>query len=344
MAEKRIDVGVITHEAGAHVETYLSALAATQEVERVWLADPDARWTAAAEKRLGNKWAGHFRQAPDFLQKTRPHLALVTMEAALAPPVIDMALEAGCHVLAEKPACVRVEQFQELAKKAEAKHRHLMLALANRVFPPVQEARRLIRAGELGRLFAVEVFFVADQTRLKNKSYQQSWLASRQRAGGGHLIWLGIHWLDMAMYITGLKPQRVAGFAVNVGGQPVQIEDSAAMAFQLSGQVCGVMLSGYYLDRGYQSHLQVWGEQGWLRLAAAEEMPLEWYQVRTGKVQRYEYAKGQRGYLPFIRAAVRACLGQEAAPITADESLQVLQTIFAFYRAAETGQAVSMAT
>ncbi|GBD37199.1 Glucose--fructose oxidoreductase [bacterium HR36] len=342
MAE-RLTVGVLTHAAGAHVETYLAALAAVEEVEAVWLADPDARWVAAAEKRLGKKWAGHFRRAEDLLQRATPQLALVSMEAAVSPPVIDAALEAGCHVLAEKPACVCVEQFQPLVKKAETKHRHLMLALANRVFPPVQEARRLIRAGELGRLYALNIFLVADQSRLKSPAYQKSWFASRQRAGGGHLIWLGIHWLDLALYVSGLQLERVTGFAANVGGQPVDIEDSAALAFQLSGNVCGTMLSGYYLDRGYQSHLQIWGEHGWLRLAAIEEAPLEWYNTRTGKVQRYEYARGQRGYLPFVRAAVHACLGRGPVPITPREALHVLQTIFAFYRAAATGQTQTVA-
>lgn len=338
MAE-RLVVGLITHAGGAHVDTYLAALAAIEEVEKVAVVDPDGRWPALAEKRLGTKFAGHFRHSGDLLRQVQPQLALVSMEAALSPPVIEAALEAGCHVLAEKPACVRVDQFQLLARKAEAKHRHLMLALANRVFPPVQEAKRLIQSGELGRLYALNVFFVADQTRLKNKTYHQSWFASRLRAGGGHLIWLGIHWLDLALYITGLQVERVAGFATNVGGQPVHIEDSAAVALQLTGRVCGTMLSGYYLDRGYQSHLQIWGENGWLRLAAIEEAPLEWYNARVGKTQRYDYPKGQRGYTPFVRAAVRACLGRQPAPITPRESLHVLQAIFALYRAAETGHA-----
>ena len=66
------------------------------------------------------------------------------------------------------------------------------------------------------------------------------------------------------------------------------------------------MTCGYYLDKGYQTHVQVWGQHGWLRLAAVEEEPLLWYSTKEGKVQRFEYPKGQRGYFPFVRAAVRA--------------------------------------
>ena len=41
-------------------------------------------------------------------------MVLVTMEGVASPPVIDAALEAGCHVLAEKPACIRAEDFAPL--------------------------------------------------------------------------------------------------------------------------------------------------------------------------------------------------------------------------------------
>ena len=47
------------------------------------------------------------------------------MEAALAPPAISAALDAGCHVLAEKPSCVRADDFAALVRKAEAKLKRL---------------------------------------------------------------------------------------------------------------------------------------------------------------------------------------------------------------------------
>ena len=109
---------------------------------------------------------------------------------------------------------------------------------------------------------------VADQTRLTRPAYYQSWLAQKARAGGGQLTWLGIHWLDLALYVTGLTVKQVAGFAGVVGGQPLDVEDSAAVALRFSNDSFGTLTAGYYLDRGYQSHLQVWGEHGWIRLAS----------------------------------------------------------------------------
>ena len=53
-------------------------------------------------------------------------MALVSLEGRLAPVSIDLALEAGCHVMAEKPACVRAEDFAPLARKANEKKLLLM--------------------------------------------------------------------------------------------------------------------------------------------------------------------------------------------------------------------------
>jgi predicted dehydrogenase len=339
---KPIKVAVLTHAQGAHLDHYFSALAKVEEVGAVALADPGGQTVAAAKKALGTKLKETSRDVAALLRGFQPQMALVSMEAALAPPVINAALEAGCHVLAEKPSCVRPEQFERLAAKAQRKHRLLMLALANRIHPAATAARKLVHDGKLGKLYGVEIHLIADQTRLKREAYRKAWFSVKARSGGGHLIWLGIHWLDLALYITGRKVKQVAGFMGVVGGQPIDVEDSAALALCFDNDTFGTMTSGYYLDRGYQSHVQVWGEHGWLRLALVEEAPLEWYSTKgtgSAKVQRQEFPKGLRGYQPFVRAAVRAAAGLEPAPITPEEGLHVLQTIFAFYEAARTGKA-----
>jgi hypothetical protein len=159
----------------------------------------------------------------------KPGVSLVTMEALIAPPVIRAALSAGCHVLAEKPSCVRLADFEALVRQAEQAKRSLVLALANRVDPVIVETRRIVQSGEIGKLYGMDLQIVADQTRLTSPAYHKTWVAQKARAGGGHLIWLGIHWLDLAMYISGSRIRDVAALTANVGGQPIDTEDSAVV-------------------------------------------------------------------------------------------------------------------
>jgi predicted dehydrogenase len=340
-----ITVAVLTNAGGAHLDAYLAGLAATEDVEAVVVADPSGASEASARKTLGTKLKSFVKEHEQALTAHQPTLALVTVEAVQAPPIIQAALQANCHVLAEKPSCVRAEDFEPLARLADMKHRHLCLALANRLLGTVQTARKLIQSGQIGQLYGCELHIVADQTRLKNSAYHQSWFADRARAGGGHLMWLGIHWIDLAMFLTGSKIVEATGFTGIVGGQPLKAEDSAAMALRFDNGTFGTMTSGYYLDRGYHSHIKIWGSHGWVQLDPHGGEPLQWYSTKDSspQIKKYDGPANESSYTPFVQACVRASQGQAPPPLTPSESLHALQTVFACYRAAETGRSQRVA-
>ena len=146
------------------------------------------------------------------------------------------------------------------------------------------------------------------------------------------------------MYLTGSSIVEVAGFTGVVGGQPLDVEDSAALAVRFDNGTLGTVTSGYYLDKGYHSHIKIWGSKGWLQIERHGGSPLRWYSTgdSTGdaapKVREYKPPEGPTGYSPFVASCVRASMGLQPPPLTADESLRALKTVFAGYRAAETGR------
>ena len=340
---ERMRAVMITEPGGLHLDMYFAALAAATEIESVAVCDAGGGSEALARRILGPKLSGFHRDLRPMLAKEKPLLAAISMEGVTSPPVIDAALDAGCHVLAEKPACVRLEDFERLAAKARARNRYLVLALANRVDPVMIEARRLLRDGEIGKVYGVEVRFVADQTRLTQPAYHKSWRAQKARAAGGHLMWLGIHWLDLAAFVTGSPVQSVAAFTANVGGQPLDVEDSAAVAMRFANGTLGTLTSGYYLDKGYDSELKVWGANGWLLIQKHRDVPLQWYS--NGRMHRLDSTVKPSGdvYAGFLRGVARACLGLQPPPLTTDESVAALKTVFACYRAAESGRSERVA-
>ena len=340
---EKIKVGILTNKTGAHVGAYLNALRDTHACESVVLADPDGHWVESARKVLGGKLKAVHRDTKLMLAKEKPTMAMVTMEAKIAPPVIDLALEAGCHVFAEKPACLRAEDFAPLAQKADSKHLHLMLALANRLNPELVAARKLIAEGAIGKIYGLEMHLVADQTRLTNKSYQAQWYTQKKRAGGGHLVWLGIHWLDLAQFVTGAEITEVGGFIANVGGQPIDIEDSATATLRFDNGALGTMTSGYYLKRGYHSHIKIWGSEGWLHLQQMLDKPLHWVSQKgeqAGKVQEWKGNRQPRGYTPYVRACVEACANDTDPPINNADSLRAIKVVYSIYEAAAKGKTV----
>ncbi len=87
----------------------------------------------------------------------------------------------------------------------------------------------------------------------------------------------------------------------------------------------GTITSGY-LDRGYHSHIKIWGSKGWLHLEPMKDQPLTWSTTvgpDAGKVQTWEGSKSPRGYTPIVQSAVRACAEMTTPPVTATESLEL---------------------
>ncbi|MCC6490110.1 MAG: Gfo/Idh/MocA family oxidoreductase [Candidatus Hydrogenedentes bacterium] len=337
--ERRIKVAVITHAGGAHLGAYFNALAQTAEAESVVLADPDGNAESGARAALGEKLTRVYQDWNELLSAEKPTMALISVEARLGPEAIDAALDAGCHVFAEKPACVNAEDFARLADKADAKGLHLMLALANRLNPDVQEAKRAVAEDRIGKVYGVDLRLIEDQTRLTRPEYQQSWFADKARAGGGHLAWLGIHWLDLAMYITGASIGQVAGFTGNVGGQPINIEDAVAMSLRFDNGAVGTLTSGYYRDKGSESEIKIWGSKGWLLLASDAPNTMRLYSNASG-ISDVSGTPESDAYTTFVRAAVRASAGLQVPPITARESLRAVKTVYRAYAAAESGMTV----
>ncbi len=343
-----IPVAVVTEAGGAHLDAYLEALRDTSECGAVVLVDPSGESFAAGKAILGEKLSAAFRDLDRALAVAGPAMGLVTVEPVNAPPLIGRLLDAGCHVLTEKPACVRIADLEPLVERAEASKLHLFYAFANRGLPAVRKIRELVAAGALGELYGAEIHFAADQTRLRSEFYHRSWYADRARAGGGHLAWLGIHWLDLFLHLTGRRVVEVGGFAANVGGQPLEIEDTAAFAMRLDNGATATMACGYYLDKGYHSHFRLWGSTGWIEyaehLGGVVDVPLRWYENASAEKGVREFANPEepRGYTPWVRSCVRACLGEEPAPVTGREALEVLRVIFGVYDSNATGAMVRL--
>jgi predicted dehydrogenase len=336
-------VAVLTHAGGAHLSAYFSALAESKDCDEVVIADSDNQCADEARKLLGEKLTRSYTEYADLLEKESPELCMVTMEARLAPPVIEAALESGSHVFAEKPGCVTLQQFEKLATLAESKHLHLMLAFANRANPESLVARKMIQQGRIGKVYSIDMHIVADQMRLTNLNYHGTWYADKTRAGGGHLIWLGIHWLDLAMFLTDTAIVGVSGAIANVGGQPISAEDSAVATLHFSNGMLGTLNSGYYLDTGYQTQIRIWGSKGWLNLDSTGAVKMTWYEntgPKAKQLQTLDSPTEPRGYSPFVAQAVTAISRNTAPPITTQESLNALRTVFGIYEAAETGKLV----
>ncbi|HEX4213426.1 MAG TPA: Gfo/Idh/MocA family oxidoreductase [Candidatus Dormibacteraeota bacterium] len=117
------------------------------------------------------------------------------LHRAIAVP----ALERGLHVLCEKPLARNAREAEEMVLAARHAGRVLQVVFNHRERGDVQLLRRYVDEGRLGRIYYAKAYWM----RRRGIPGMGSWFVSKEEAGGGCLIDLGVHVLDMAMFLMG---------------------------------------------------------------------------------------------------------------------------------------------
>src|SRR6266480_5366248 len=114
-------------------------------------------------------------------------------------------LEAGKHVLCEKPIAMSSAEAQKLADTArQYPQLKVMEAFMYRFHPQWQQARRMVNEGKIGELRTVQSFFsyyLVDANNIRNIA----------EAGGGGMMDIGCYTVSLSRYIFGAEPERVSG-------------------------------------------------------------------------------------------------------------------------------------
>ncbi|GAB3820341.1 Gfo/Idh/MocA family oxidoreductase [Tessaracoccus terricola] len=156
------------------------------------------------------------------------------------------ALEAGKHVLCEKPLANNVEEAEAMvaaAERAAASGVKAMVGFTYRRVPAITHARDLVAAGRLGRIFHVRAQYLQDW--LVDPSAPLTWRLQKERAGSGALGDIGAHVIDLVQFITGQRltgvsalletfvDERPTSSGSDVG--PVTVDDAAVFLSRLEG-------------------------------------------------------------------------------------------------------------
>ena len=118
------------------------------------------------------------------------------------------AFEAGKHVFCEKPDAINVEEVLKMNRAAEKAGKTLMIMRNNRFSPASQYAKKYIESGAMGDIYCGRCGW----QRRRGIPGKGGWFTAKAQSGGGPLIDLGVHMIDLAIWLMGSpKPVTVTG-------------------------------------------------------------------------------------------------------------------------------------
>ena len=198
-----IRIGVIG--AGFIGRVHMEKFGSIDGARVVGCTDMSAELATKAAQQFGLERV--FASADELIASSDLDAVIVAVPNKSHAPLTVAALEAGKHVLVEKPMALNAAAAREIVEAAKKSGRTVMVAHQMRWLPQPLEAKRMADAGELGEVYSAK----CGMMRRKNIPGWGSWFTRMDESGGGPLIDIGVHVLDMAMWLLG-NPKPVSVF------------------------------------------------------------------------------------------------------------------------------------
>jgi predicted dehydrogenase len=262
------------------------------------LAGRDGRAVKAAAGKMG--WADTEVDWRALVDRDDVDLIDICTPGDTHAEIAIAALEAGKHVLCEKPLANSVEEAERMAAAAQAaaaKGVFAMCGFSYRRTPALALARRLVGQGRIGTIRHIRAQYLQDW--LSDETAPMTWRLDRSRSGSGALGDIGAHSIDAAQYVSGLRVTGVSGLLntfvnerplggtlVGLGGQgasdggtgTVTVDDAAVFSARFDSGAIGVFeATRFALGRKNSMRLEVNGSLGSLAFDFENMNSLEFY-------------------------------------------------------------------
>jgi predicted dehydrogenase len=333
----------------------MKTLECLDEVEEVFVWDED---DAALEafKTEGKKIGGIYTDLDRLLEHDDVRVVVVTLPNSRAPAVTIRAIEAGKHIMAEKPMAANAADLVRIVEAGERCGVVVSVCYPWRAHPAPRQIRGWITDGVFGRIVATEARMITSHVRFRNPAH---WLFRKEIAGGGIVSWLGCHFLDLLRFMLRDEVEAVSAIVATLSGEAIEVEDTASLALRFRNGALGTFQLGYmlpisragYVGASYDTYLGIRGDSGnvsW-EPSAREEAVLrvesvapEWlsaprreFRYTMATSEAYGGTYGEQFMRQFLRAALA---GDTEPPTTGEDALAVMRIVEAAYESSATGK------
>ena len=260
-------------------------------------------------------------------------IVIVATTNDVLTPVSMGAVEAGKHVLVEKPGARSVDELDRLIEASARTGRLVRVGFNHRYHPALQQAWQIVQSGALGPL----MFIRGRYGHGGRVGYEKEWRSDPEMSGGGELIDQGVHLIDLSGWFLGAFT-RVDGVAATMFWQ-MPVDDNAFMTLRTEGGQCAFLHVSCSEWKNLFS-FEIYGRDGKLALdglgGSYGVERITWYRMRPEMgppdTTSWEYPRGDQSWsIEFAEFVEDIRQGREPNPGLA-EAKAALEVVEAIYR------------
>jgi UDP-N-acetyl-2-amino-2-deoxyglucuronate dehydrogenase len=186
-------------------------------------------------------------------------------------------LNAGVHVLCEKPMAISVHDCGEMIKAAERNNKRLFIVKQNRFNPPVAAVKKAIDEGVLGKIYSVQLSCFWNRN---TDYYKNSWKGTKN-LDGGTLFTQFSHFVDLLYWIVG-DVKSVFAITANLGHERIiEFEDTGAVALEFfNGAIGTINYTVNSYKKNMEGSLTIFAENGTIKIGGQYLNELEYQNIK----------------------------------------------------------------
>ncbi|NMA91216.1 MAG: Gfo/Idh/MocA family oxidoreductase [Amphibacillus sp.] len=283
----------------------------------------------------------------ELLDQVKPDIVSVCLPNYLHAPVSIAALEAGAHVLCEKPMATSTEEGEAMIMAAKENNRKLMIAHNQRFVASHQKAKELIEAGELGKIYSFRTAFGHGGPEGWSIDGKDSWFFKKDQAFIGAMGDLGVHKSDLIRYILGEEFTEVAAIVEGNAKTDSDVDDNAVCLLRSESGIIGTLTASWAYNSSEDNSTVIYGEKATLRLEDDPDYSLI-ASYTNGQTVKYELGQiqsndaGGQTTSHVIDHFIESIQADRDPLITGEEGLKSLNIILAALESSETGKRIKI--
>lgn len=325
------------------------AAAKSNGLEIVGLCDVDQKVLNDKAARFSLQGAHLYFDYRKMLEKEGPDLVAVATESGKHAAIALECIEAGCHLIIEKPIALSMEDADAIIQKSKEKGVKVCVSHQNRFNKSIQKIREAIENDRFGKMFygTAHIRWCRDRAYYKKAKWRGTW-----EQDGGALLNQCIHNIDLLRWMMGDEVDQVVGMTDRLNHPYIEAEDLGIALVKFKNGSYGIIEGTTDLyPRNLEETLYLFGEKGTVKAGGQSVNKIEEWRFADALDEPDEVIKQFAenppnvygfGHNPLYADVIEAIENDRDPYVDAKAGKRALELVLAIYKSAAQGQSVKL--